>query len=151
MLYLWLKSMHLLFVIGWMAALFYLPRILVNIAELEDDDAPVVKVRLHLMGQRLYRFGHIMFGFALFSGMALSQGYRVFPHALPNLSTGMHWLDAKLMLVALMLAFFLWSGNKLKCSASGGALPSSKTLRVLNELPVLLLFGVIYLVLAKPF
>jgi putative membrane protein len=63
----------------------------------------------------------------------------------------MHWIDAKLTLVALLLAYFIWSGRLLKRSEQGGALPSSRALRWLNELPVLLLLGVIFLVLAKPF
>jgi putative membrane protein len=54
-------------------------------------------------------------------------------------------------LVALLLAYFIWSGRLLKRSEQGGALPSSKTLRIMNELPVLLLLGVIFLVIAKPF
>ena len=55
MSYLWTKTFHLLFVIAWMASVFYLPRILVNMAE--AGDAPAVRERLQLMGLRLYRFG----------------------------------------------------------------------------------------------
>ncbi|MBP6799393.1 MAG: CopD family protein, partial [Luteimonas sp.] len=51
--YLWTKSAHLLFVMAWVAAGFYLPRILVNLAEAGDE--PAVRARLVLMGQRLYR------------------------------------------------------------------------------------------------
>ena len=58
---------------------------------------------------------------------------------------------AKLSLVALLMVYFVWAGRMLKRREGGGALPSSRTLRWLNELPVLLLLGVIYLVIAKPF
>lgn len=61
------------------------------------------------------------------------------------------WLHAKLALVALLLAYFIVSGRWLKGLEKGRALPSSRTLRWFNELPVLLLVGVVYLVLAKPF
>ena len=149
MVYLWVKSLHVLFVIAWMAAVFYLPRILVNLAEAGDEK--VVKARLLLMGRRLYRFGHMMFGAAFIFGLALWQGWWVFPAALPNVVAGMHWIDAKLTLVAVLLAYFVWTGRMLKRCGKGMALPSAKTLRVLNELPVLLLLGVIFLVLAKPF
>lgn len=149
MTYLWIKSFHLLFVIAWMAAVFYLPRILVNIAEAGDDAA--IRGRLHLMGRRLYRFGHMMFGFAFLLGLALWLGWRLFPRALPNVVGSMHWIDAKLTLVALLLVYFIWTGRLLKRSEKGVALPSSKALRWLNELPVLLLLGVIVLVIAKPF
>ncbi|MFC5524960.1 CopD family protein [Rhodanobacter ginsengisoli] len=147
--YLLIKSLHLLFVVGWMAAVFYLPRILVNLAESPGE--PAVHARLLLMGRRLYKFGHNMFGLAFLFGVALWQGWRVFPARLPNVTTGMHWIDAKLTLVAVLLAYFIWTGRLLKRHANGGALPSGRALRWLNELPVLVLFGVLYLVIAKPF
>jgi putative membrane protein len=149
MTYLWIKSLHLLFVIAWMAAVFYLPRILVNLTETANE--PAVQARLQLMGRRLYGFGHIMFGLALVFGLVLWQGWRVSPAVLPNVVGTMHWIDAKLTLVALLLAYFIWSGRLLKRRAAGGRLPSSRALRWINELPVLLLLGVIYLVIAKPF
>jgi putative membrane protein len=150
MVYLWMKTFHLLFAIAWMSAVFYLPRILVNIAE-AGDDAPV-KARLYLMGRRLYRFGHMLFGIAFLLGLALWQGWRVFPQALPNIVGSMHWIDAKLTLVAVLLIYFIWAGRLLKRSEQGAAvLPSSRALRFLNELPILLLLGVLFFVIAKPF
>ncbi len=136
--YLWTKSLHLLFVIAWMATVFYLPRILVNIAEV--GDAPAVRERLVLMGKRLYRFGHIMFGISLVFGLALWMHFKI--------SGG--WLHIKLTLIALMLAHFIVAGRWLKGVDKGRALPSGKALRWFNELPVFLLLAVIYLVLAKP-
>ena len=148
MTYLWIKSLHLLFVIAWMATVFYLPRILVNLAEAGGDAA--VRARLLLMGQRLYKFGHNMFGIAFLFGLALWQGWRVFPSALPNVVAGRHWIDVKLGLVAVLLAYFVVIGRMLKRCGRGGALPSARSLRWLNELPVLVLLGIIFLVLAKP-
>jgi len=149
MTYLWVKTFHLLFVIAWMAAVFYLPRILVNVAEASGEAAVVA--RLQLMGRRLYRFGHIMFGLAFLFGMALWQGFRLFPNTLPNVVGPMHWIDAKFTLVVLMFAYYIWAGRALKRSMKGGTLPSSKALRWANELPVLLLLAVLYLVIARPF
>jgi len=51
----------------------------------------------------------------------------------------------------VLLVYFTWAGRMLKRSEKGGVLPPARTLRWLNELPVLLLLGVIWLVLAKPF
>ena len=149
MVYLWTKSLHLLFVIAWMATVFYLPRILVNLAEAGDE--PAVRERLQLMGQRLYSFGHTAFGLAVVPGVLLWQGHRGWPQTWPNLAGGQHWIDAKLALVAVLLAYFIVCGRMLKRAQAGVPLPSGKSLRWLNELPVLLLLGVIYLVLAKPF
>jgi protoporphyrinogen IX oxidase len=136
--YLWTKSLHLLFVMAWMATVLYLPRILVNIAE--AGDVPAVRERLVLMGRRLYRFGHAMFGIAFVFGMVLWMHFK------------MHggWLHIKLTLVALILAHFIIAGRWLKGASNGRALPSAKALRWFNELPIFLLLTVIYLVLAKP-
>ncbi len=137
--YLITKTAHLVFVIAWMASVFYLPRILVNLAE--AGDAPEVRARLVLMGRRLYRFGHVMFGVAVAFGLALWLHF--------GMSGG--WLHAKLLLVAVILAHFIVTGRWLKGVDKGRALPSAKALRWFNELPVLLLVGVVWLVLAKPF
>lgn len=139
MAYMLSKTTHLVFVIAWMATVFYLPRILVNIAEAGNE--PAVRARLVLMGRRLYRFGHVMFAVALVFGLALWMHFHI--------SGG--WLYAKLLLVALMLAHFIIAGRWLKGVDAGRTLPSGKALRWFNELPVLLLFAVVYLVLAKPF
>ncbi|MEP6907891.1 MAG: CopD family protein [Pseudoxanthomonas sp.] len=138
-MYFWVKTAHLVFVIAWMATVFYLPRILVNLTETRAQ--PDVQARLLLMGKKLYRFGHTMFGLALILGLALWLHFHI--------NGG--WLHAKLALVGLMLAHFIVAGRWLKGVEKGRALPSSKALRWFNELPVLLLVVVIYLVLAKPF
>ena len=139
MAYLLIKSLHMVFVIAWMATVFYLPRILVNIREAGDE--PAVKARLELMGRRLYKFGHNMFGMAAIFGVVLWLYFHV---------TG-GWLHAKLALVAVLLAYYIWSGRLLKRSMAGGTLPSAKTLRIFNELPVLVLLAIVFLVVAKPF
>lgn len=146
-LYLWIKTFHLLFVIAWMAAVFYLPRILVNIAEAGTDTA--VRARLVLMGRWLYKFGHSMLGLALLLGAVLWLGYRVIPD-FPTMVAG-GWLHAKLFAVALILAHYIVAGRWLKGVDQGRALPSGRALRLFNEVPVVLLVGVIWLVLAKPF
>ena len=137
--YLWTKTAHLVFVIAWMSCVFYLPRILVNLSE--AGEVPAVRTRLELMGRRLYRFGHVMFGLAFVLGLALWWYFGI---------TG-GWLHAKLGLVGLLLAHYTVAGRWLKGHAAGRALPSARALRWFNELPVLLLVAVIYLVLAKPF
>ena len=148
-MYFWIKTFHLLFVIAWMAAVFYLPRILVNLAETREQ--PEVQARLQLMGRKLYRFGHMMFGVAVVLGLVLWFGYRFLPDFQTMVAPGTGWMHAKLGLVVLLLAHFIISGRWLKGVAKGKALSSSFKLRLFNEAPVLLLVGVIFLVLAKPF
>jgi putative membrane protein len=145
--YLWIKTAHLVFVMAWVAAAFYLPRILINLVE--AGDVPQVRDRLVLMGRRLYRFGHVMAGLAIVLGLVLWMGYRVLPD-FPTMVGG-GWLHAKLTLVALLFAHYIVAGRWVKGAAQGRRLPATRTLRWFNEIPVLLLVGVVYLVLAKPF
>ena len=138
-MYLWVKTFHLVFVIAWMATVFYLPRILVNLAETTGQAD--VQARLLLMGRRLYGFGHSMFGIAVILGGVLWFHF--------GISGG--WLHAKLTLVALMLAHFIVAGRWLKGVVKGKSLPSPTALRWFNELPLFALIAVVWLVLAKPF
>ena len=148
--YLWVKTLHIVTMAAWMAAVFYLPRILVNQAEAAGEAA--VQARLALMGRRLYRFGHVMFGLAFGFGLLLWLGYRVIPDFPTMVASGAAgWLHAKLTLVIALLAYYIVTGRWVKAAAAGRALPSSKALRWFNELPLLLFIGVVYLVLAKPF
>ncbi|MFC4728315.1 CopD family protein [Coralloluteibacterium thermophilus] len=139
MAYLWTKTFHLIFVIAWMAAVFYLPRILVNIVEAGEQ--PAVRDRLVLMGRRLYRFGHVMFGLAFVLGLALAFHFGILGG----------WLHAKIALVVLLLVHFVVSGRWLKRAAAGTVPMSARGLRWFNELPLLLLIGIVFLVVAKPF
>lgn len=138
--FLWVKTLHIVFVIAWMAAVFYMPRLLVNIVE--AGDAPAVRDRLVLMGRRLYRFGHIMLGIAFVLGLTLWLHFKV---------PAGGWLHAKLALVIGLVAYYVISGRWLKGAAAGRPLPGARTLRWFNELPVLVLVLIVYLVLAKPF
>ena len=154
MAYLLTKTAHLVFVIAWMATVFYLPRILVNLAEAGDGDtveSRAVRARLLLMGRRLYRFGHIMFAIALVLGFVLWLGYRMFADFPTMVAPGTGWMHAKLTLVALMFAYSIVCGRWLKGVDKGRALPSSKAMRWINEIPVFVLIAIVYLVLAKPF
>lgn len=133
-----LKSAHLLFVMAWVAAVFYLPRLMINFAE--SPGQPDVQARLLLMARRLYKFGHIMFAFALICGVGLI-----------HFSGFGSWLHVKLTLVTVLFAYYIWSYKRLLKTQTGTPLPKPFTLRVLNELPVFLLFFIIFLVIAKPF
>lgn len=148
--YFWVKTFHLVFVVAWMASVFYLPRILVNIAEASGQ--PAVVERLQLMGKRLYGFGHSMFGIAFLLGLVLWLGYKVLPEFPTMVAPGAAgWLHAKLGLVVLLLVYFIFTGRWLKGTLKGKTLPSSRALRWFNELPLVLFIAIVYLVLAKPF
>ena len=147
--YLWAKTFHLLFVVAWMAAVFYLPRILVNLEQAKGQ--PEVVARLTGMGRRLYRFGHMMFGLAVLLGLLLWLGWRFIDGFPTMVAPGTGWMHAKLALVALLFAHYIVGGRWLKGLDKGRALPGQFKLRVFNELPVLGLLVVMWLVLGKPF
>ncbi|MEB0162194.1 CopD family protein, partial [Glaciimonas sp. CA11.2] len=71
---LWIKALHIVFIVSWFAGLFYLPRILVNLAQ---ETEPVATQRLLLMARKLYRFmlplaiGTIVFGVWLWLGYGI--------------------------------------------------------------------------------
>src|SRR5690606_22819346 len=104
-----------------------------------------------LMGRRLYRFGHNMFGLAFVAGLVLWLGHRVIDRFPTMVGSPAGWLHAKLALVVLLVVYYVLTGRWLKNAAAGKPLASSRALRVFNELPVRVRLVVGWLVLAKPF
>jgi protoporphyrinogen IX oxidase len=140
---LWVKTLHLLFVIAWLSALFYLPRIFVHYVEGKAAGEDVR--RLAIMGRKLYRFGHVMMALALLFGAWLWIWLAKL-HALSG-----HWLHAKLALVAVLIVYYSFCKRLLLRAERGADLPSSTVLRVLNEAPVLIVLAILALVIVKPF
>jgi putative membrane protein len=135
---LWVKTFHLLFVISWFAGLFYLPRILVNLA-MEDNETS--HARLLLMARKLYRFMTLLAVPALIFGLWLWLGY--------GISGG--WLHAKLALVVLLIGYHHACGSLLKKFEQKRNTRSHVWFRWFNEVPVLVLFATLILVVLKPF
>ena len=103
------------------------------------------------MGRRLYGFGNAMFGLSVILGLVLWLGYRVFPGFPTMVAPGTGWLHVKLALLAVLLAYYIVSWRWLKGIDAGRALPSSRALRWFNQIPLLLLIAITWLVLTKPF
>jgi len=139
---LWIKSLHLLFVISWFAGLFYLPRILVNLA-METD--PTSHARLLLMGRKLYRFMNILLVPSLGFGLWLWLIYGI------GKGPGNGWMHAKLGLVVLLLGYHHACGALLKKFADGRNARSHVWYRWFNEVPVVILLAIVILVVVKPF
>ena len=133
-----LKAFHIVFVVSWFAGLFYLPRLFVNHAMVEDA---ATRERLAMMEMKLYRFMTPLGVLALVSGFWLWFGY--------GFSGG--WLHAKTALVALLVIYHWHCGRLLKAFQSGGNAKSHVWFRFYNEMPVLVLFAVVFLVVLKPF
>lgn len=134
---LWVKALHIIFVTSWFAGLFYLPRLFVNHAMVEG----AVAERLTLMERKLYRFMTPLAVLALAFGLWLWLGYGI----------GGVWMHAKLLLVAILVAYHLYCGKLLGDFALGRNTRSHVWYRWFNEVPVLVLVAVVILVVVKPF
>jgi protoporphyrinogen IX oxidase len=135
---LWIKALHIIFVTSWFAGLFYLPRLFVNHAMVTDR---ATLDRLELMEHKLYRFMLPLAVLALIFGLWLWFGYGI---------TG-GWMHAKLLLVLSLVAYHAYCGKLLKDFKAGRNSKSHVWYRWFNEVPVLVLFAVVILVVVKPF
>ena len=138
---LWIKSLHIVFVTAWFAGLFYLPRILVNLAMLDRERDAATHARLLLMARKLYRFMTLLAVPALAFGLWLWLGY--------GIRGG--WLHAKLVLVVLLAGYHHACGSLLSKFERGANTRGHVWYRWVNEVPVILLLVIVILVVVKPF
>jgi putative membrane protein len=137
---LWVKSLHIVFMVTWFAGLFYLPRLFVYHAQAQDT---ISIERFKLMERKLY-FGimtpgavlTIAFGLWLWLGYGISGG----------------WLHAKLLLVAILVAHHVWLGKLMLDFRHDRNRHGDVFYRWINEIPALpVLIGAVLLVVFKPF
>ncbi|MGE5471870.1 MAG: CopD family protein [Bacteroidota bacterium] len=135
-----IKALHISLVVAWFAGLFYLPRIFVNLA-MVPADSPAERDRLLLMADKLFKFMTPLGVLAILLGLWLWFGF--------GIAGG--WLHAKTALVALLVAYNWHCGRVLKAFRNGTNRRSHVWFRFYNEMPVLVLFTVVFLVVLKPF
>jgi protoporphyrinogen IX oxidase len=138
---LWLKAFHVVSVISWFAALLYLPRLFVYHSQCVDD--PHGNARFKVMERKLFRlmtFAAVMAaGFGV-SMLALAPDYLL-----------MRWLQLKLVLVFLLIGYHGACFALLQQFAADRNSHSERWYRVFNEVPAVLLIGIVILVVVKPF
>ena len=136
---LWVKALHVVFMVTWFAGLFYLPRLFVYHAQSTDR---VSIERFKVMERKLF-FGIMTPGAVLtvVSGVGLWLGW--------GFSGG--WLHAKLALVAVLIAYHGWCGKLLADFRHDRNKHGHVWYRWFNEFPVLILFAIVILVVVKPF
>lgn len=140
-MYAWIKAFHLVAMVTWFAGIFYLPRLFVYHAMAEDE---VSRERFKVMERKLYR--GIMNPSA---AVTVVLGAWLIWLAPGFLSQG--WLHAKLALVAALLAYHVYSGRLMRRFAADRNTRGHVWYRWFNEIPVLILIGVMVLVEVKPF
>ena len=136
---LWIKSLHIIFVVAWFAGLFYLPRLFVYHAASADA---VSNERFKVMERRLYRgimtptmVLAMVFGTWLWLGYGFRGG----------------WLVAKLVLVGLLVAYHFWIGAMVRDFARDANRRSHVFYRWINEIPLVFLAAIVILAVVKPF
>ena len=138
--YAWLKTFHLVFVIGWFTGLVYLPRIFANIAESSDR---AEHARLHTMARKLLGSMTGLGFVAVALGMVLWGGYAV--------GANSRWMHAKLVLVLGVVAYHAYCAVLYRRLSSDSRAHSASWYRGFNVLPVLMLIAIVALATGKPF
>jgi protoporphyrinogen IX oxidase len=136
---LWLKALHVVFVVTWFAGLFYLPRLFVY--HVATTDAPGL-ARFIVMERRLF------FMMTLGALLAVLFGIAMIVAAPGYLSMG--WLRAKILLVALLVGYHAWCYQLLLALRAAANRHSQRWYRLFNEVPGLLLLAIVILAVVKP-
>lgn len=141
MLYLWLKALHVIAVISWMAGMLYLPRLFVYHAGVPAGSPQSETFKV--MERRLLKaiINPAMFA-SLILGLWLAWDGAWFRSG---------WLHGKILLVVLMLGVHGMLAGGVRRFAQDRNTRSPRYFRVLNEVPTVLLIGIVILVVVKPF
>ena len=133
---LWLKAFHIIAMVTWFAGLFYLPRLFVYHADARDALSSVYCEKRFARSPAASTSGRIEPGAAL---VAATPAYLAMP-----------WLHAKLTLVALLIGYHAYCYALNRAFAEGRNVHTGKWYRVFNEIPSLLLIGIVVLAVVKP-
>ena len=143
--YLWVKAAHVVFVIFWMAGMFMLPRYLVYHQEAQVGSAEAAAwVDREAKLRRIILTPSMILVWIL--GLALAANAGLFSGA-----PGLGWLHAKLLLVVLMSGCHGFLAASVRRFANDANVRQPGFFRVVNEIPTVLLIGIVILVIVKPF
>lgn len=139
---LWIKALHIIFLVTWFAGLFYLPRLFVYHAEARDE---ISHARFLVMERKLFiimTIGAVMT--AIFgTWMLVAYAWTSYRETV--------WLITKLLLVAGLIAYHLYCWKLMRDFRAGTASHSHVFYRWINEIPALLLIAIVLLAVVKPF
>ncbi|MCE0723701.1 MULTISPECIES: protoporphyrinogen oxidase HemJ [Legionella] len=138
---LYIKAFHIIAMVAWFAGLFYLPRLFVYHADTQDEKS---LNRFKIMEKRLY-YG-ITWPAAIVTTLL---GLWLLSYN-PSYYLKAGWMHAKLSLVVILWIYHLLCGHYLKAFAQNKNQKSPRFFRIYNELPTLLLIGIVILVVVKP-
>ncbi len=140
-MHLWLKALHLIAMVAWFAALFYMFRLFVYHAENRDD--PRTAETLKLMAEKLYRIiGTPAMVATWVFGLAMLVSVPAFLSA--------PWLQAKLVLLVGLTGYHGYVGRVKARFAADDVYLDSRQCRIRNEIPTLFLIGIVLLAVLRP-
>jgi len=139
----WLKALHLIFMVTWFAGLFYLPRLFVYHAMSDDE---ISNERFKIMERKLF-YGIMTPGAIL---TLLFGIWMLFDYAWAVYESS-GWLHAKLVLIALLVVYHLYCGKLVRDFKHDNNRHGHVYYRWFNEAPVLILVAIIILASVKPF
>ena len=143
MSYEWVKALHLLAVISWMAGLLYLPRLMVYHVKADKDGE--LSETLKVMERRLLKA-------IMTPAMIVSWIFGIWLAEMQGLWSEMpFWYVGKLVMVVGMSAAHFWLAGQVKVFAADANTKTTTFFRVVNEIPTLLMIGIVCLVVVKPF
>lgn len=140
---LWVKAVHVMFMVAWFAGLFYLPRLFVYHAMSEDQ---VSKDRFKIMERKLF-YGIMTPAAVITTVLGL---WMLWDYAW-MLYSSMGWLHLKLTLAVILIIYHIYCGKLVKDFKQDNNRFSHVFYRWFNEFPVLILVGIIIAVIVKPF
>ena len=142
--YPWVKSLHVIVVIAWMAGIFYLPRLYVYHCTLVRGSAE--SERFKVMERRLLK--QIML-----PAMIATWVFGVLLVLTPGIVdwSGFNWWHVKLVMVVLMTGFQGAAGKWRRMFLEDRNVKPERFYRIANEVPTLLLVVIVVMVIAKPF
>ena len=142
---LWIKAVHVVAVISWMAGLLYLPRLFVYHAERGGPGSELSET-FKVMEGRLLRF---IMQPAMIATWALGLTLALTPGVVGWTTTG--WFYAKLATVVALSGFHEWLARRCRDFAADRNRVSGRTYRMVNEVPALALLVIVVMVIVKPF
>lgn len=147
-MYLWLKALHLIALVAWFSALFYLPRLFVYHTEVDSNNQEdsIHYNRFCTMEYKLYNY--IMTPAAVVTSVL--GLWLLFTYSL-NILKVSGWLHTKLSLVLLLWGYHLYCGRIVKKFQERTNKHSGYFYRVYNEIPTLFLISIVILAVVKPF
>ncbi len=139
-MYLWLKALHVAFMVTWFAGMFYLPRLFIYHAQ---ADLLPDRQRFTTMERRLFAIMSIGAVLTALFGLLLL-------HVNPGLLQ-QGWFRIKLLILVAMLVYHYRCWRWIRRLAQGPAPHNTRWLRWFNEIPVMFLLAIICLAVVKPF